>query len=88
VSTETRPEKISNGKIDGDNVSFDIESVTPAMAIRMTTHYTGILDNDVIHLTGSRYDGDFTYLDTGKKPPPSRRGRMLTNTMDAHRVTP
>jgi hypothetical protein len=86
VSAETRPAKISSGTIDGNNLSFDLESVIPTLGIKQTTHYTGTLDNDTIHLTGSRYEGDFTYLDTGKKPPSSRKGALLKTTMEVHRM--
>jgi len=86
VSAETRPVKISNGTIDSNNLSFDLESVIPSMGIKQITHYTGTLDNDTIHMTGNRYEGDFTYLDTGKKPPPSRKGQLLKTTMEIHRV--
>jgi hypothetical protein len=41
--------QISNGKIDGDNLSFDTVSVT--LGTQMTTHYVGKVDTDTIHFT-------------------------------------
>ena len=39
--------RISNGKIDGDNLSFDLVSVL--FGTQMTTHYFGKVDGDTIH---------------------------------------
>lgn len=55
--------QISNGKIDGDNLSFDTVSVV--LGTKITTHYVGTVDGDAIHFTvksgggvgeGNRFD--------------------------------
>jgi hypothetical protein len=40
---------ISEGKVDGDTVSFDV--VREFNGNKMTTHYVGKLDGDTIHFT-------------------------------------
>ena len=41
--------EISAGKVDGNNVSFDV--VREFNGNKMTTHYVGVLDGDTIHFT-------------------------------------
>ena len=41
--------RISNGRIDGDDIAFD--TVNVVVGTQMTTHYTGKLDGDTIHFT-------------------------------------
>ena len=41
--------QISNGKIDGDNLSFDTVSVT--LGTRVNTRYVGVVEGDAIHFT-------------------------------------
>lgn len=86
-SGETRV-KLINGKIDGDNVSFDLVNIIQNLGVKFTTHYTGTLDNDTIHFTRSRMEGDFSYTDGGTGAQPKRRkgGREIKSTVDAHRV--
>jgi hypothetical protein len=48
-AARTTVRQISNGKIDGDNLSFDTVSVT--LGTQMTTHYVGKVDGDTIHFT-------------------------------------
>jgi hypothetical protein len=48
-AARTTVRQISNGKIDGDNLSFDTVSVT--LGTRMITHYVGKVDGDSIHFT-------------------------------------
>ncbi len=72
VSGRRGDNDISNGKVDGDNVTFDV------VREFNTTHYLGKLDGDTIHFTikmeGGMGGGQ------GKKGPPER-------TLDAHRST-
>ena len=49
VSGRRGDSDISNGKIDGDNVTFDV--VREFNGNTMTTHYNGKLDGDTIHFT-------------------------------------
>ena len=49
VSGRRGDTEISNGKVDGDSVSFDI--VREFNGNKMTIHYTGKLDGDTIHFT-------------------------------------
>jgi hypothetical protein len=76
VSGRRGDNDISNGKVDGDNVTFDV--VREFNGNTMTTHYLGKLDGDTIHFTikmeGGMGGGQ------GKKGPPER-------TLDAHRST-
>jgi TPR repeat protein len=80
--------KIINGKIDGDNLSFDLVSVNAKFGVKFTTHYTGSLDNDTIHFTRSRIEGDFSYTDGGTGPQPRQHkgGREIKSTVVARRV--
>lgn len=54
VSTPRGDADISNGKVDGDNISFD--QVMNFNGNQMTIHYTGKADGDTIHF--SRQMGD------------------------------
>ncbi|HWF45730.1 MAG TPA: hypothetical protein VG168_01890 [Bryobacteraceae bacterium] len=47
---------ISNGKIDGDTVSFDV--VREFNGNSMTLHYTGHVSGDEIHFTVAREGGE------------------------------
>ena len=49
VSGRRGDSDISNGKVDGDNVMFDV--VREYNGNTMTTHYVGKLDGDTIHFT-------------------------------------
>ena len=56
---------ISEGKVDGDTVSFDV--VREFQGNKMTTHYVGKMDGDTIHFTtkteGGMGDGQERKLD-------------------------
>ena len=47
---------ISNGKVDGDTVSFDV--VREFNGNSMTLHYTGKVAGDEIHFTVAREGGE------------------------------
>ncbi len=49
VSGRRGDSEISNGKVDGDTVSFDV--VREFNGNKVTTHYAGKLDGDTIHFT-------------------------------------
>jgi hypothetical protein len=49
VSGRRGDNEISNGKVDGDTVSFDV--VREFNGNKMTSHYVGKLDGDTIHFT-------------------------------------
>ena len=49
VSGRRGDSEISNGKIDGDTISFDV--VREYNGNKMTQHYMGKLDGDTIHFT-------------------------------------
>jgi hypothetical protein len=68
-----RTSRISNGKIDGDTVSFDVVSNFIGGTI-MTTHYTGKLDGDLIHFSTT----SAVNIGAREKRPP--------DTFDAHRA--
>jgi hypothetical protein len=48
--------RISNGKIDGDNLSFDLVSML--YGTQLTTHYFGKVDGDTIHFMRKASSGD------------------------------
>jgi len=66
---------ISNGKVDGDNVTFDV--VREFNGNKMTQHYAGTLDGDTIHFTIKMEGG----MGGGEHKGPGER------KMDAHRST-
>jgi hypothetical protein len=47
--------QISNGKIDGDNLSFETSEVV--LGTQMITHWAGTVDGDVIHFTSKSGGG-------------------------------
>jgi len=49
VSGRRGDSEISQGKVDGNNVSFDV--VREFNGNKMTQHYVGTLDGDTIHFT-------------------------------------
>ena len=76
VSGRNGDTDISNGKIDGDNVMFDV--VHEYNGNSMTQHYVGKLDGDTIHFTMKMEGG--MGGGGGRKGPAER-------TLDAHRST-
>jgi len=67
---------ISNGKVDGDSVTFDV--VREREGNKMTQHYAGTLDGDTIHFTIKMEGG---MGGGGEHKGPGER------KMDAHRST-
>jgi hypothetical protein len=67
---------ISNGKVDGDNVMFDV--VREFNGNTMTQHYSGKLDGDTIHFT--------IKMEGGMGGGQGRKGGQ-DRTLDAHRST-
>ena len=65
VSGRRGDSEISQGKVDGNNVSFDV--VREFNGNKMTQHYVGTLDGDAIHFTikieGGPGDGQERKLD-------------------------
>jgi hypothetical protein len=49
ISGRRGDSEISAGKVDGNNVSFDV--VREMQGSKMTTHYVGTIDGDTIHFT-------------------------------------
>jgi hypothetical protein len=49
VSGRRGDNEISNGKVEGDNLTFDV--VREFKGNKMTSHYSGKLDGDTIHFT-------------------------------------
>jgi len=77
VSGRRGDSDISNGKIDGDNVTFDV--VREFNGNSMTTHYNGKLDGDTIHFT--------IKMEGGMGGGQGRKGGGQDRTLDAHRST-
>jgi hypothetical protein len=67
---------VSNGKVDGDNVMFDV--VREFNGNTMTQHYSGKLDGDTIHFT--------IKMEGGMGGGQERKGGA-ERTLDAHRST-
>jgi len=67
---------ISNGKMDGDSVAFDV--VREFNGNTMTQHYSGKLDGDTIHFT--------IKMEGGMGGGQGRKGNQ-ERTLDAHRST-
>ena len=76
VSGRRGDSDISNGKIDGDSVMFDV--VHEFNGNTMTQHYVGKLDGDTIHFT--------IKMEGGMGGGPGRKGGQ-ERTLDAHRST-
>ncbi len=76
VSGRRGDSDISEGKIDGDTVMFDV--VREFNGNKMTQHYTGKLDGDTIHFT--------IKMEGGMGGGPGRKGGQ-DRTLDAHRST-
>jgi hypothetical protein len=74
VSGRRGQSDISNGKVDGDNVMFDV--VREFNGNTMTQHYSGKLDGDTIHFS-IKTDGTAGAEGKGSQE----------RTLDAHRST-
>ena len=60
-----REVEITNGKIDGDNLSFDVNMEFQGNAV--TIHYTGAVEGDSIKMKSQREGSDRTQEFTAKK---------------------
>ena len=49
------PVELSNGKVDGDHISFEV--TREVMGFKVTTKYAGTISGDVINLKGSNLKG-------------------------------
>jgi hypothetical protein len=56
---------ITNGKVDGDNLSFDVNMEFQGNAV--TIHYTGTVEGDSIKMKSQREGSDRTQEFTAKK---------------------